>query len=70
MSEENKKLDMQDLENIAGGNDGAFGPTDTIHNLASYDEHVVAHLPAGSGRPVGRKRRVCPGHQTQSDHSC
>lgn len=66
MSEENKKLDMQDLENIAGGNDGAFGPTDTIHNLASYDEHVVAHLPAGSCLVMktthGPNGTVMPGH--------
>ena len=36
---------MQDLENAAGGNAGAFGPVDDVHNLAYYDEHVVAHLP-------------------------
>ena len=47
MSEEKKKLDMQDLENAAGGNAGAFGPVDDVHNLAYYDEHVVAHLPEG-----------------------
>ena len=49
MSEEKKKLDMQDLENAAGGNAGAFGPVDDVHNLAYYDEHVVAHLPEGVG---------------------
>ena len=48
MSEESKKLDLTDLEKAAGGNDGEFGPTDSVHNLAYYDEHVVAHLPEGT----------------------
>ena len=48
MSEENKKLDVEALEEVSGGNDGAFGPADSIHNLAAYDEHVVAHLPEGT----------------------
>ena len=48
MSEEIRKIDSTELEEVSGGNDGQFGPQDSIHNLAAYDQHVVAHLPAGT----------------------
>lgn len=46
MSEEIKKMDDEELEQVAGGNDGMYGPRDPIHNLAYFAWHVVGHLPA------------------------
>ena len=67
MSEEIKKLDGAALEEVVGGNDGQFGPIDSIHNLANYDEHKVAHLPAGTCLVMKRGHEpgsaVMPGHQ-------
>lgn len=62
MSDEIRKLDNPEL--VTGGNDG-MGPSDPIHNLAYYDKHEVAHLPAGTClvmqmQPQGA---VIPGHQ-------
>ena len=48
MSDETKKVEAVDLEQVSGGNDGAFGPIDDIHNLAYFVEHKVDHLPAGT----------------------
>ena len=66
MSEEMKKLDSAELEQSAGGNDGQFGPQDSIHNLAYYDEHVVANLPSGTCLVMmtyhGGGGTVMPGH--------
>ncbi len=48
MSEEIKKVNEEELESAAGGNAGAYGPIDEVHNLACYSEHRVGHLPAGT----------------------
>lgn len=66
MSEEIRKLNNEELEKVAGGNDGMYGPRDSIHNLAYFVEHVVAHLPAGTCLVMKMQHEVggtpMPGH--------
>ena len=40
MSEDIKKINIEELEAVAGGNDG-ITPSDQIHNLAYFVEHKV-----------------------------
>jgi hypothetical protein len=65
MSEELKKMDIEELEEVAGGNDG-LTPNDQIHNLAWFTEHKVAHLPAGTTLVMktthSGRGSVMPGH--------